>query len=44
MWYNIIPSFAIVTGVLAVPAVFIAGLHKLVYDNVSGWLITPMEY
>ncbi|KAK8384010.1 hypothetical protein O3P69_016029 [Scylla paramamosain] len=33
MWYNIIPSFAITTGMLAIPAVFIAGLHKLVYDN-----------
>ncbi|KAG0716512.1 hypothetical protein GWK47_009498 [Chionoecetes opilio] len=34
MWYNIIPSFAIVTGVLAFPALAMAGIHKLGYDNI----------
>ncbi|KAG7169485.1 NADH dehydrogenase [ubiquinone] 1 alpha subcomplex subunit 1-like [Homarus americanus] len=33
MWYNIIPSFAIVTGALGLPALIIAGLHKLAYNN-----------
>ncbi|KAK4315945.1 hypothetical protein Pmani_012857 [Petrolisthes manimaculis] len=34
MWYNILPSAAIVAGVLAVPAVVMAGLHKLYYGNI----------
>lgn len=34
MWYNILPSAAIVAGILAVPAVAMAGIHKLYYGNV----------
>ncbi|XP_069944684.1 uncharacterized protein ND-MWFE [Cherax quadricarinatus] len=33
MWYNIIPSFSLVVGALGLPAILIAGLHKLAYDN-----------
>ncbi|XP_055532863.1 uncharacterized protein LOC129722983 [Wyeomyia smithii] len=33
MWFEIIPSFAIVTVVLSVPGFALYGLHKLTLDN-----------
>lgn len=35
MWFEIIPSFAIVSLALAAPGYAIYGLHKLVLGNVS---------
>lgn len=36
MWFEIIPSFAIITGALALPGYALYGLHKLTLGNVSG--------
>lgn len=33
MWFEILPSMAAVAGLLGVPALAIAGIHKLVYGN-----------
>lgn len=35
MWFEIIPSFAIVTLALAAPGYALYGIHKLVIGNVS---------
>lgn len=35
MWFEILPSFAVVTLALAAPGYAIYGLHKLVLGNVS---------
>lgn len=39
MWFEIIPSFAIITGALALPGYALYGLHKLTLGNVSSALI-----
>lgn len=35
MWFEIIPSFAIITVALAAPGYALYGLHKLTLGNVS---------
>lgn len=35
MWFEILPSFGIITAVLSVPGFALYGLHKLTLDNVS---------
>lgn len=36
MWFEILPSAAIITGALAIPGYVMYGVHKLVLGNVSG--------
>uniref|UniRef100_A0A182QSV2 NADH dehydrogenase [ubiquinone] 1 alpha subcomplex subunit 1 n=1 Tax=Anopheles farauti TaxID=69004 RepID=A0A182QSV2_9DIPT len=33
MWFEILPSFGIITAVLSVPGFALYGLHKVVLDN-----------
>lgn len=35
MWFEILPSFAIITGAMALPGFALYGLHRMVLGNVS---------
>lgn len=34
MWYEIVPTFGIIVGLMSVPGFALYGLHKLVLGNV----------
>jgi NADH dehydrogenase (ubiquinone) 1 alpha subcomplex subunit 1 len=36
MWFEILPSFGIITAALSIPGVAIYHIHNLWIDNVSG--------
>ena len=39
MWYEIVPSFAIITVALAVPGVLKYFGHQLIFGNVRNWIL-----
>jgi hypothetical protein len=39
MWYEIVPSFAIITVALAVPGVIKYFGHQLIFGNVRNWIL-----
>lgn len=43
MWFEILPSFAIITGALALPGYALYGLHKLTLGNVSAIFAAATE-
>jgi len=39
MWFEIVPSFAIITVALAVPGVIKYFGHQLIFGNVRNWIL-----